>query len=84
MAVQDPQAAHLPEGEGRQILQTACTTCHGLKEVTKFRVTTSVKSWQDIVRTMVAYGAEIDDEQTRILIDYLTKNFGPKPTEAPR
>lgn len=30
-------ADELPDGEGKKILMIACTTCHGLEEVTKFR-----------------------------------------------
>ena len=30
-------SAQLPDGAGRQILNRACVTCHGLTEVTKFR-----------------------------------------------
>ena len=61
-AAQNPQAA-LPEGEGKRILETACTVCHSLKEVTKFQGYYSRENWRDIVRTMIADGADLKDAQ---------------------
>ena len=73
----------LPDGEGRKILQTACTTCHDLKEVTKFRGYYTKSEWRDIVVTMIEYGAKVEETEADVLVDYLAKNLG-KPTEAPR
>src|SRR6266513_2459346 len=65
----------LPEGEGKKIIETACTVCHDLKEVTKFQGYYARENWRDIVRTMMADGAQLKDEQIPVLVDYLTKTF---------
>ena len=74
----------LPAGEGKAILISACTSCHNLKEVTKFKGYYDLAEWRDIVTTMVAYGAKLDDAQSTTLAEYLAKNFGRKSNEAPR
>jgi len=68
----------LPAGQGRTILQTSCTVCHDLGEVTKFRGYYNKQQWQDIVSTMVGYGANIKKEDVDVLADYLTQTFGRK------
>jgi hypothetical protein len=81
---QDPQSVDLPEGEGKEILLRACTSCHTLREVTKFKGYYRREEWRDIIETMVAYGAKLDDSQATVLVDYLTKHFGPAPNAAPQ
>jgi competence protein ComEA len=66
----------LPEGEGKKILLSSCTTCHELTEVTKFRGYYNRDQWHDIVVTMKEYGASIDDRQVDVLTDYLTTHLG--------
>lgn len=66
----------LPEGEGKKILTTSCTSCHDLSEVTKFRGYYDRKQWRDIVVTMMEYGAPVDERQVDVLADYLAKNLG--------
>jgi hypothetical protein len=69
-------ARELPEGEGKKILLTACTMCHGLEEITKFRGYYTRDDWRDIVTTMVKYGAELKEGETEILVDYLGQHLG--------
>jgi competence protein ComEA len=68
----------LPEGEGKKILVSSCTACHDLSEVTKFRGYYDRKQWQDIVVTMMDYGAPVDEKQVDILADYLAQHLGKK------
>jgi hypothetical protein len=68
----------LPPGQGKTMLQTSCTVCHDLREVTKFRGYYNRQQWQDIVVTMVGYGANIKQEDVDVLADYLVANFGRK------
>ena len=72
------QTSELPEGPGRTMLMTACTTCHELKEITKFRGFYTRDEWRDIVTTMVKYGAVVKEDDVPVLVDYLFKNFGKK------
>jgi cytochrome c5 len=68
----------LPDGDGKKILQTSCTACHDLTEVTKFKGYYTRDDWRDIVKTMVAYGASVKADDVDVLVDYLTKNLGKK------
>lgn len=65
----------LPEGAGKKILETQCTVCHSLKEVTKFQGYYSRENWRDIVRTMIADGAVLKEAEIPVLVDYLTLTF---------
>jgi cytochrome c5 len=66
----------LPDGEGKKILETRCTSCHELTEVTKFRGYYNRAQWRDIVVTMVEYGAELKQPEIETLADYLAQHLG--------
>jgi virginiamycin B lyase len=66
----------LPDGEGKQILQAQCTSCHELTEVTKFRGYYNRAQWRDIVITMVEYGADLKKTEIETLADYLAQHLG--------
>ena len=70
-AVQDPQ---LPEGEGKKVLQNACTACHGLDGVVRLKL--DKEGWEGLVASMVSNGAQVNSKDMPVLIDYLVKNFG--------
>ena len=72
------QSDELPDGEGKRILQTACTTCHDLTEVMKLRGFYTRAQWRDVIVTMKEYGAMIDDKQVDTLADYLGEHLGKK------
>lgn len=74
----EPEGKDLPDGAGKVILMRACTGCHGLAEVTKFKGHYVRSQWNDIVVTMAAYGAEIGSEEIEVLSDYLTQHLGKK------
>jgi len=77
-AVQDPQ---LPDGDGKKILQAACTACHGLDGVVRLHLDKA--GWEGLVASMVSNGAQVESKDMPVLIDYLVKNFGSaaKPAE---
>ena len=70
-AVQDPQ---LPEGDGKKVLQAACTACHGLDGVVRLHLDKA--GWEGLVASMVSNGAQVESKDMPVLIDYLVKNFG--------
>ena len=74
----NPQEPQLADGPGRRILNTACTACHGLREVTKFNGFYTRPQWRDIVITMVEYGAPVSPKDVEVLSDYLTEQLGQK------
>jgi len=71
----DEVKIELPDGDGKKILETACTTCHALDEVTKFRGYNTKDEWRDVVVTMVKYGAELKEPEIEVLVDYLGKHL---------
>ena len=68
----------LPDGPGKKVLLRACTTCHDLDEVTKFKGYYTRAQWKDIVVTMREYGATLDDGEVEPLADYLFAALGKK------
>jgi competence ComEA-like helix-hairpin-helix protein len=68
-------AQTVPEGKGKEILEGPCSECHGSDEVLGRYWTP--ERWLALVRQMVNKGADLTDEQTKTLLDYLNKNFGP-------
>ena len=68
-----PQASQDP---GQVTLNRACTVCHTLSEVTKFKGYYGRDQWADIVRTMRGDGAQLKDEEVTPLVDYLFKTYG--------
>ena len=77
-----PRAAapgdELPDGPGKKVLLRACTTCHDLDEVTKFKGYYTRAQWKDIVVTMKEYGAALDETEVQPLTDYLFESVGKK------
>jgi hypothetical protein len=66
----------LPDGEGKKLLETRCSSCHELTEVTKFRGYYNRAQWRDIVVTMVEYGADLQNPEIETLADYLAEHLG--------
>jgi hypothetical protein len=75
-AIVATSGAELPPGPGKRILDTRCTSCHGLNEVTKFRGFYARPQWRDVVVTMVQYGVRLTPEDVEVLADYLTEHLG--------
>jgi competence protein ComEA len=67
-------AQDLAEGPGKDVVVKACTSCHDADNITSKKHTK--EEWKGVVDTMVAYGAEVSDEQTEIITTYLAKNYG--------
>src|SRR5688572_6708980 len=59
-------AVALPEGAGREEVQAACASCHGLNLITGASGF-SRAAWQDLVGTMV----RMPDPELRTVSDYL-------------
>jgi len=71
----------LPEGNGKEIVQKACTVCHGLGEIVRSGY--QGDDWRRIVPLMVGYGAPVSGAEMPVVIDYLAKNIVPQPKPAP-
>ena len=73
LGAQGGDASKLPDGPGKTIVQNSCTVCHGLDLLTG----RDEASWKDTVDRMIAMGATVPDDQVKVLVDYLVKNFPP-------
>jgi virginiamycin B lyase len=73
--------ATLPEGSGKDIVETKCSVCHGLQQVT--RAGYSHDGWQNVVAMMVNVGAKLSPAEASTVVDYLAKNFPEKAGTPP-
>jgi len=71
-------AQNLPNGKGKDVVETVCAGCHDLSPITE-SVGGSHDDWDMVVQSMIAMGATIKPEQIPLITDYLAQNFPPKP-----
>jgi cytochrome c5 len=64
----------LPDGHGKQLVETHCALCHDLERVAT--VKRSRQAWAPIVASMIAWGAPATPEEAKTMTDYLAVNFG--------
>jgi mono/diheme cytochrome c family protein len=65
----------LPQGEGRDLVATACTQCHTLATIVVGRE--GPAGWKGHVYNMVLRGAQLTEPEADTVIRYLAVNFGP-------
>jgi competence ComEA-like helix-hairpin-helix protein len=68
--------AELPEGKGKDIVESTCSECHTLDRVQAQRL--DEDGWNGILREMLEAGAYINPDDTKIIVEYLARNFGPE------
>lgn len=73
-------AQDLPDGAGKDVVVKACTSCHDADNFTSKKH--NKDEWKSVVDTMIGYGAEISDEDSEVIVTYLTKNFGKEAAAA--
>ena len=64
----------LPEGDGREIVEYACSQCHGLLQVANASKT--AEQWRMLVRMMINQGAPIEEYEVDTVVRYLAEHFG--------
>ena len=82
-------AQAFPDGPGKEILEKKCSVCHAPEQVTTFG--RSAEEWHEVVVNMIDLGAELNEEEAKVLVEYLAKNWplkgstpsGDKPAEKP-
>jgi competence ComEA-like helix-hairpin-helix protein len=67
--------SELPDGKGKDVVENTCADCHSLERIQTQRL--NEEGWNNIVREMVENGASINPGDVKVIVDYLTKNFGP-------
>lgn len=89
MSVAPAAAQTFPDGPGKDILEKKCSTCHAPEQVTTFG--RSAEEWHEVVVNMVDLGAEVNEAEAKVLVEYLAKNWplkgatppADKPAETP-
>ena len=67
-------AADLPEGAGKDVVVSACTTCHTADRIVALKLTEA--GWRIAVRQMIEEGASLNPGDIETIIAYLVKNLG--------
>jgi cytochrome c5 len=75
-ATPSPAPAQAPDPKA--ILESACTTCHGLDFITDKRKDPA--AWEFTVNQMISRGADLNPDEAKLVIDYLAKTY---PADAP-
>ena len=65
----------LPDGPGKEIVEDTCTDCHTLERIKSQHMTE--EGWNNTIHEMIENGAAINSDDIKVIVDYLTKNFGP-------
>ena len=68
-------ASDLPESKGKDVVADTCTECHSLLRVKAQRL--DEEGWKNILREMTENGASIEPDDRAVIVEYLTRNFGP-------
>ncbi len=73
-------ASSLPEGEGKPLVETVCTSCHRTNMITRSSGYTSA-GWKELTNTMIDLS---DNPQMQgEIIEYLAAHYPPNPWRAP-
>ena len=64
----------LPEGTGKDVVVSACSSCHTLDRITALRL--SEEGWRNTLRQMIENGASLNPADVNPIIAYLVANFG--------
>ncbi|HEY7680776.1 MAG TPA: cytochrome C [Terriglobia bacterium] len=71
---QGQNAVQLPEGAGKQLVESACVQCHNLNRAVGGGGRTRAE-WQGVLDMMVTSGAPLAKDQVPVVLDYLATNF---------
>ena len=69
-------AQELPPGDGQNVVQSACTACHGIDVIVSQRHTPD--EWKDVVSEMIGNGASLTDDQFATVVKYLGSTLAPQ------
>ena len=72
------QAASLPQSPGAEVATARCIGCHQADLIVSQRL--SPTGWDREVAKMERWGAKLSPEERPVLVGYLTREFGVRPT----
>jgi hypothetical protein len=62
--------------KARELVLEACTACHTLDRVRTQRLTS--EEWRQTIAGMLSEGVPLTDDEVTLVVDYLSRNFGPE------
>jgi cytochrome c5 len=63
--------------EGQQLVEKRCQGCHNMR-----RIETSAKDgkgWQETIQVMIQDGAEVEESEIPVMVQWLAREHGPVP-----
>lgn len=72
-------AAPLPDGPGRDLVLSVCTTCHTTANITRSAGYSSPEQWRDVFSTMI----DLPDAQASTIASYLAEHYPEDPSRRP-
>lgn len=70
------------EARGKQIFENKCLNCHEADLIEQQRL--ARPGWVREVEKMMRWGANVQEDEKEALVDYLFKNYGPRPLAVTR
>lgn len=64
----------LPDGDGKDVINNKCKSCHGLGFIVEGDYTKS--QWKKILKDMMGMGLQLNEDEQKKALVYLTKHFG--------
>ena len=72
--------AAMPDGPGKDTMVNACSQCHEPERAAALRQDRD--HWEATIDGMIAQGAQVDDDQFKAILEYLSKAFPPVPPKS--
>jgi len=73
------QPAQLPEGDGKQLVQSVCTACHETNQITRSSGYTP-EGWREVIQTMINLSGSPAETITKYLATHFPAGSDRKPT----
>jgi len=64
------------EARAKSLVESVCILCHEFARISTEQLTRD--QWAGEIRGMLAEGAPLNDDEFDMVLDYLTKHYGPK------
>ncbi len=76
-AQDDPDFSAMAEGAGKDFVYLLCSDCHSMHSVLQWRYSRS--GWREALERMtIEFGmTKLDGEERELILDYLTRHYGP-------
>jgi mono/diheme cytochrome c family protein len=66
--------------EGQQLVEKRCQGCHNMRRIDT--AAKDAKAWQETIQVMIQDGAEVEESEIPVMVQWLTREHGPVPEGA--